>query len=103
MENTTHTVRAVTQQYDFHNATPNGEKLFSVRGGIPLSDAFNELSLYLSAVQSVIDTVATSGGQDACANWAASHLMEFTYALVQSMHDGLTEHEKATVNTGGEA
>jgi hypothetical protein len=90
--------KAVTMQYDFLNATPDGEKLFSVRGGVPLRDAFDQLSLLLSQSKSVVEDVCTvvSAGDEPCAHWAASQLLEFTYALVQSMHNGLIEHEKAT-------
>lgn len=102
MENTKNAVCAVTQQHDFFNATANGDKLLSVRGGIPLAEAFNHLSVYLSAAQSVVDAVAISG-DDASPNWAASHLMDVAYALVQSMHGGLVEHEKSTAIQGGEA
>lgn len=87
--------RAVTVQYDFCNATSNCDKLFSVRGGIPLSDAFNHLSQYLSVAQSVVDLVAVSDSEEVGTNWAASHLLAFAHALVQSMHYGVAEHEKA--------
>ena len=87
---------AVTAQYDFFNATPDGDKLFSVRSGVPLRDAFNELSLLVSQSQSVIDEVcmSVSAGEVPQAQWAASRLLEFTHALVQSMHDGLSEFER---------
>lgn len=90
---------AVTAQYDFYPATPKGEKLFSVRAGVPLPDAFNELSLLLSQSQSVIEEVCTavSAGEAPQAHWAASRLLDFTYALVQSMHGGLVEHERSIV------
>lgn len=87
--------KAVTKQYDFLNATPDGDKLFSVRGGIPLANAFDQLSVYLSAVQSVVEEVAKSDDENTSANWAASQMIEFTQALVQSMHFGPMEHEKA--------
>lgn len=85
---------AVTKQRDFCNVTSDGANLFSVRGGIPLSDAFNQLTVYLSSAQSVIETVAVSADEKAGANWAASQLLDVSYALVQAMHDGLIEHEK---------
>jgi hypothetical protein len=88
--------QAVTVQSDFWNATPNADKLFSVRGGIPLSDAFDQLSLLLAASKSAVDDVCTTVSQDAVpqSQWAASHMLEFSYALVQAMHSGLIEHEK---------
>lgn len=88
--------KPVTVQHDFLNATADGEKLFSVRGGIPLSDAFEQLSLLLAQGQSVVDEVcvSVSAGEIPNAPHAASQLLEFTYALVQSMHGGLIEFER---------
>lgn len=88
--------RAVTAQYDFCPATANGDKLFSVRAGIPLSDAFNELSLLLAASQSAVEgsVTAANAGDVPDAQWAAVHLMNFTYALVQAMHKGLNDSER---------
>ena len=88
--------KAVTVQHDFWNATPDGDKLFSVRGGIPLGDAFDQLSLLLSASQSAVEEarVAISAGEVPQSHWAASHMLEFSYALVQSMHQGVIDHEK---------
>jgi hypothetical protein len=87
---------AVTAQHDFHSATRNGDPLFSVRAGIPLGDAFDQLSLLLSASQAAVEETCrnVSAGSEADSGWAAAHLMEFTYALVQAMHQGLVEHEK---------
>lgn len=92
------TQRAVTQQFDFLNATPNGDKLFSVRGGIPLSDAFDQLSLLLAQGQSAVEAacVACSAEEIPESTHAAARLLDFSYALVQSMHNGLIEHENAT-------
>lgn len=89
---------AVTVQVDFFNATPNGGKLFAVRGGIPLGNAFDQLSLLLAASQSAVDDVCAKVSQDADpqSQWAASHLLEFSYALVQSLHQGYLEHVRDT-------
>lgn len=88
--------KAVTTQYDFWNATPDGEKLFSVRGGIPLGAAFDQLSLLLASSQSAVEEVrvAVSADEVPQSQWAASHMLEFSYALVQAMHQGFIEHEK---------
>lgn len=87
---------AATVQYDFWNATPDGDKLFSVRGGIPLGDAFDQLSLLIAASQSAVEEarVSISAGEVPQSHWAASHMLEFSYALVQSMHQGVMNHEK---------
>lgn len=97
------TPKAVTKQYDFLNATPAGDCLFSVRGGIPLTDAFDQLSVLLSQGQAVVEAAATNSDDSPGTNWAASQLLEFSHALVQAMHDGLVEHEKTADSTGGEA
>ena len=85
---------AVTAQYDFCPATSEGEMLFSVRAGIPLSDAFNELSSLMSSSIASIEALAGEEDTDAIpgALWQSVHLMNFAYALVQSMHSG---HNKA--------
>ena len=87
---------AVTAQYDFYGVGVGGEKLFSVRGGIPLGEAFNELSLLVSQSQSAIEEVCTavSAGEEPQAHWAASKLLDFTLGLVQAMHGGLSEYER---------
>lgn len=88
---------AVTVQHDFCNATADGEKLFSVRGGIPLRDAFDQLSVLLSASMATVEFAAAEGTKSddvPGALWQSVHLMNFTYALVQSMQQGLIHHEK---------
>lgn len=92
--------KAVTKQYDFFNATPDGDKLFSVRGGIPLDDAFNQLSLLLAAGNSALDDACASisANEVSQAPWAAKHVLEFAYSLVQSMHEGLIKHELSGEN-----
>lgn len=94
MTTTTQKSVAVTSQYDFHPATADGSKMFSVRAGIPLADAFNELSLLLAASHSAIESAAVGGGDGTEPQWAAVHLMDFSYALVQAMHHGLAAFEK---------
>ena len=91
---------AVTAHYDFHQATRYRENLFSVRGGIPLNDAFNELSLLLAAVESATDALAKQISSDdtgSASPWTACHVLELCNALVQSMHHGLIEFEKDEV------
>ena len=85
---------AVTEQYGFLPATIKGEYLFSVQAGIPLSDAFDQLTVLLSAAHSSVEDVATAigAGEEPQSPWAAAHLMSFAYALVQSMHLGHNAH-----------
>jgi hypothetical protein len=81
---------AVTAQYDFWPATNKGENLFSVRAGIPLSDAFDQLSYLMSSSIASVETLACEKDTDTIpgALWQSVHLMNFAYALVQSIHGG---------------
>ena len=79
---------AVTAAYDFHNATPNGDKLFCVREGIPLSYAFDQLSALISSAQSAIEGLDDED-EGSSSKWCAVHVLEFSHALVQAMHGGL--------------
>ena len=81
---------AVTAHYDFYPATSKGEKLFSVRAGIPLSDALDQLSVLMSSSIATVEALACKDDTDSIpgALWESVHLMNFTYALVQSIHTG---------------
>ena len=99
--NTTQTraapTEAVTAQYDFHPASTSGDKLFSVRAGIPLSDAFTELSVLVSSSIASIDVMACEckDSEDIPgALWQSVHLLNFSYALIQSMHVGHNAHTR---------
>lgn len=87
-QDTNQTSGAVTASYDFHNASSNRDQLFSVRAGIPISDAFDQLSLLVATAESAVSELEDGG---ACAGL----ILEFTYALVQSMHKGLNQDVKA--------
>ena len=89
---------AVTAQYDFSNATSVGEKLFSVRAGIPLSDALDQLSLLLSSSIASVETLAGQDDTEAIpgALWQSVHLMNFAYALVRSIHEGHNTAKRQT-------
>lgn len=91
---------AVTTQYDFCPATREGEKLFSVRAGIPLGDAFNQLSALISSSIASVETLATVDDTESIPGplWQSVHLMNFAYALVQSMHNGHMQSEKMTIS-----
>lgn len=90
-------VGAVTARYDFFNATPDGKNLFSVNAGIPLSDAFDQLSILLSASESAIESAAEDSSNGPSAHFAAVHTINFTYALVQAMHAGFNAHKPGEV------
>ncbi len=84
------TVGAVTAQYDFGPATSKGECLFSVRAGIPLSAALDELSGLMSSSTATVEALACGEYTDGVpeALWQSVHLMKFAHALVQSIHNG---------------
>lgn len=92
------TSEAVTVHHDFHPVGDGSEKLFSVRAGIPLSDAFNELSVLVSSSIASIDLIACECEQDTDgiprALWNSIHLLNFSYALIQSIHGGHHDHAK---------
>jgi hypothetical protein len=80
----------VTVQRDFLNATPQGDKLFSVRGGVPLGGALDQLGIMIASAISAIEGTETAGeasSPNGCA--AALQLLNLSYELVQSMHDGI--------------
>ena len=81
---------AVTAQYDFYPATFEGKNLFSVRAGVPLSDALDQLSSLMSSSIASVENLACENDADAIpgALWQSVHLVNFAYALVQSIHRG---------------
>lgn len=81
---------AVTAQYDFCPATSEGENLFSVRAGIPLSAALDQLSALMSSSIASVETLACEEDTSVIpgALWQSVHLMNFAYALLQSIHRG---------------
>lgn len=83
-------VAAVTANYNFCSATSQGEKLFSVRAGIPVSAALDQLSALMSSSIASIEALASEEDTEAIpgALWQSVHLMNFAYALVQSIHAG---------------
>jgi len=86
---------AVTAEYPFHKAGVNGECLFAVRGGIPLSDAFDQLTRLLDSSISTVELAASEGKNSESspgALWQSAHVMAVAYALVQSMHAGHEAH-----------
>jgi hypothetical protein len=98
MTTTTQKSEAVTTQYDFCSVNRNGDCLFTVRAGVPLSDAFNKLSLLVANASSVMDdAVAITDSSDVqpCAMNAAVELLDMAYALIQAMHLGHNGFENA--------
>lgn len=89
---------AVTAQYDFFPTASEDENLFSVRAGIPLSDALDQLSSLLSSSIASVETLASEKDTDAVpgALWQSVHLMNFAYALVQSIHGGHNTAKRQT-------
>jgi hypothetical protein len=87
---------AVTAEYGFCPTGPRDENgnrqcLFSVRAGVPLTRALDELSSLISSSIASIDNLAcTSDDTDGMpgALWQSSHLLNFSFALIQSIHNG---------------
>jgi hypothetical protein len=87
---------AVTQPFDFGAvAVPGGvEKLFSVREGIPVTSALDQLYCLLSTAKDTIETVAESSDGREATGWAASNVIEFAMALSASIQHGVLLHER---------
>lgn len=92
---------AVTAQYDFCNVNPEGKMLFSVRGGIPLGDAFNQLSVLMGSTMGALDQIACDQDAESAhgALWQSIHMMELSFAVVQAMHGGFVAY---AAKTGGD-
>lgn len=86
----------VTARHEVDFFTPNGKALFSVNEGIPMSDAFDKLSILLSSAQGAVEALAISSEEpaDNGTHWVPAHLLTFAYALVQSMHNGYMQGEE---------
>ena len=93
---------AVTVQHDFCSTGINGkgekaQDLFSVRAGVPLSDAFDQLSSLVSASICTLDNLACQCNDAEGvpgALWQSVHLLNFSQALIQSIHGGHMAHTK---------
>lgn len=88
---------AVTNHVDFCKATLNDQFLFSVNAGIPLGAAFDQLSSLVSSSIASIEVHANGDGDTdgiPGALWQSVHLLNFAYALIQSMHSGHSAHEE---------
>jgi hypothetical protein len=80
----------VTARHDFGRVSLNGGALFSVREGVPMRDAFDELTALLTAAQACTEVLAIASGEDQQQQpqWAVVHVLTFANALVQAMHNG---------------
>lgn len=81
----------VTTRHDVGFFTANGKGLFSVNEGIPMFAAFDQLTVLLSSAQEAVEALAMASEDtsETGAYWAPAHLLTFTHALVQSMHQGI--------------
>lgn len=88
---------AVTEEHLFCAVGPEGECLFSVRAGIPLGDACDQLSVLLTSSIEATERLACSS-KDAAdipgALWESVHVLLLVDALVQSIHGGILAFEK---------
>ncbi len=88
---------AVTAQYDFWQADAAGNKLFSVRAGVPMVHAFDQLSCLVSSSIAAVEAMATDGVEPESipgALWQSVQQLNLAYALIQSMHGGQIAHLK---------
>ena len=93
---------AVTVQHDFCSTGINGkdsndQDLFSVRAGVPLSSAIEQLSVLVNASICNLDHLACEGDDTEtmpAALWQSIHLLNFSQALIQSIHHGQIAHIK---------
>lgn len=85
---------AVTAHHDFCRVSFEGETLFSVREGVPLHDAFDQLTALLTAAQGAVEMLASTSSDTEVpdSHWAAVHVLSFANALVQGMHAGHNAH-----------
>jgi hypothetical protein len=71
--------------------------VFAVPAGIPLGQAFDELSILVGSARDAIEseTMADQSGEPS-AHWSAMHNLQLAHALLQAMHSGYIEHRRAT-------
>ena len=88
-QTTTGAREAVTAAYDFCNTTSDGDCLFSIRAGVPISQAFDRLSLLIRAARDAVQGEAERGIHDGPdSKWSAATCLDIAEALAQSMHQG---------------
>lgn len=88
----------VTAAYDFQSTTPDGDYIFSIKAGIPLRNAFDQLSVLVSSSISALElaAVADTDGSVPGAIWQTVHQLGVAYALIQAMHSGEIEYRTGT-------
>lgn len=88
------TIHATTAEEAVTVAMDSGRNpIFSVRGGVPLSDAFDQLSLQLAAATEAVEaTAAQQEDGEPNGTWSAIHNLHALGDLVQSMHSGYVRH-----------
>lgn len=87
-------VGPVTAQYDFCPMDGDGQKLLSVRAGIPLNRALDQLSMMMGSTIDAVEVLAEEKDVDRIPGslWQAVHFMKITHALVESMNRGCIEY-----------
>ncbi len=95
-------IEAVTVEHGFFPATSDGDHLFSVRAGIPLSDAFDQLTMMLGSSIDSIELLVREKDVDSIPGslWQSVHFLKMNYALIEAMHSGHNEHVKAANEKG---
>lgn len=76
-----------TAQHDFFSSGVNGERLFSIREGVPVDDAVNSASAMLAAAHETIKRIAEKHDDEEL--WGASYLLQMAAATMQAAACGL--------------
>lgn len=72
-----------TRAHDFFSCNPEGDCLFSVRAGIPASNALESASCFLDVARSSVRQIAEDGGS--ASEYAADHLITLAKALIDAL------------------
>ena len=81
---------AVTALQEFIPSAGGERGIFCVREGVPLNDAFNQLTLLQDGALQALESLALQSGEDNQASplWSIFNTLNMANALTQSMHYG---------------
>jgi hypothetical protein len=80
----------VTEKVDFSLGIHSESEIFSVRSGIPMHEAFEQLYGLLDGATAAVDALAMEGGgvQSPSPLWSISINLNMAQALLEAMHSG---------------
>jgi hypothetical protein len=81
---------AVTDLQEFSRPGASEQGIFCVRAGVPLNDAFDQLSMLQDAAIQALEALAMNESDDNQASplWSIFHTLNMANTLTQSMHHG---------------